>query len=409
MSTYVLRPYQNESVEAGVAFMEKPGAENGIIVLPCGAGKSLVIAAIAKRLGGRCLVFAPSQELLAQDKSKMEAFGVSPAIYSASFNSREVGDITLATIGSVKNRSHLFEAFQHVMVDECHLVNSRGGMYADFFGALEGRKVLGFTGTPYRLSHDAFGGAILKFLTRTRPRIFSKVVHVVQNGDLFDQGFLCKLDYKIVKTGFDPARLRLNSTGADYTDESVQRHFAELNFDDQIVRCIHRLHELGRRGTIVFCRFVEGATYVAERIPGAEVVSAKTPQRERERIIEGFRAGEIPVVANSGVLIHGFDHPPLSNCILASPTCSLARFYQMVGRCVRPHPSKESAFVVDMVGLTNRFGRIEDLRIIRGSNEKWFVSGTGNRQLTNIYFGEVSPERKKWAQRRWSGGRKWRR
>jgi hypothetical protein len=38
MSTYVLRPYQNESVEAGVAFMEKPGAENGIIVLPCGAG-----------------------------------------------------------------------------------------------------------------------------------------------------------------------------------------------------------------------------------------------------------------------------------------------------------------------------------------------------------------------------------
>jgi DNA repair protein RadD len=243
------------------------------------------------------------------------------------------------------------------------------------------------TATPYRLVTDGFGGSILKFLTRTRPRVFVRVIHVVQNGDLFRQGFLAKLDYKIVKSGFRKDRLRLNSTGADYTDESVRRHFAELNFSDQIVRCLRRLQELGRGGSLVFTRFVEEADYVARQVPGAAIVSADTKKADRERIIAGFKAGRIPCVANVGVLTVGFDYPELANVVLARPTMSLRLYYQMVGRCVRPHPQKECAFVIDMVGLVEQFGRVEDLQLNCGPHETWFVESLG-RQLTNVYFGK---------------------
>ena len=387
-SHYVLRPYQDETADRCVAGLMAPRPENGIAVLPTGSGKSLVIASVVSRLDGPAIVFQPSKEILEQNLQKLRSYGFSPAVFSASAGSRRIGDITLATIGSVFRNHRKFAHVRYVIVDEAHLVNSKkdDSMFMQFLAGLPDVRVLGLTATPYRLTTDGYGGSILKFITRTRPRVFTKVWHVVQNGDLFRAGHLARLEYKVVKTGFDRSRLRLNSTGADYTDESVRNHFATLNFSDQIVRCVSRLHELGRRGTLVFTRFVEEAEYVARRVPGAAIVTAKTTRDERERIIREFRAGRIPVVSNVGVFTIGFDYPELANVILARPTRSLALYYQMVGRSVRPHPAKEAAYVVDMVGLSSEFGHVEDLELREGTHERWAV-WSGGRQLTNVYFG----------------------
>ncbi len=388
---YSLRDYQEQSVEAGVKFLKDDSAENGIEVLPTGSGKSLIIANIVKRLDGPCLVFQPSKEILEQNFAKFVSYGYRPAIYSASMGEKRIGAITLATIGSIIRKRDQFQNFQYILHDECHMTNPKQGMYSEFYGEHRAR-VLGLTATPYRLVTDGYGGSILKFLTRTRPRVFSRVVHVVQNGDLFAAGHLAKLEYKIVKTGFREDRLRLNSTGADYTDESVKQHFRELHFSDQIVRCIHRVHELNRRGTLVFTRFVEEAEYVASKIPGAAIVTAATKKRDREDILNRFKNGSIPVVTNVGVLTVGFDYPALANIILARPSKSLALYYQMVGRVMRPHPDKESAFVIDMVGLVEQFGHIEDMKLCCGPYDAWYVENRG-RRLTNIYYGEKSKYR----------------
>lgn len=387
--TFTLRPYQEQAVAAGVSFMMGTKPENGIIVAPTGSGKSLIIANIVQQLPGPCLIFQPSKEILEQNAAKLLAYGYRPAIYSASAGEKKVGAITLATIGSVVQKPDLFRHVRYVIIDEAHGVNAKddNSMFVSFLNRLGDVRILGLTATPYRLSTDGFGGSILKFLTRTRPRVFQKVVHVIQNGDLFRSQYLARLEYKQVKTGFDQSRLRLNTTGADYTDESVRRHFKELNFSDQIVRCVHRLHELNRGSALVFTRFVEEAEYVASRIPGAAIVTAQTNKKDRARVIDGFKAGRIPVVANVGVLTVGFDYPELANVILARPTMSLALYYQMIGRAVRPHPNKEYAMIIDMVGLSKQFGRVEDIELVRGENEKWFVRNRG-RQLTNVYFGK---------------------
>lgn len=115
------------------------------------------------------------------------------------------------------------------------------------------------------------------------------------------------------------------------------------------------------------------------------MVSAETPDPERDRILKEFREGKIRVVCNVGVLTTGFDYPELDTIVLARPTMSLGLYYQMVGRCVRPHPQKLHAMIVDMVGLMEQFGRVEDLRIEGGSNKLWYVASNG-RQLTNVVF-----------------------
>lgn len=62
--SYVLRDYQQKASDAGVSFFaNKTKRNNAIMVLPTGAGKSLVIADIASRLEGHTLVFQPSKEI----------------------------------------------------------------------------------------------------------------------------------------------------------------------------------------------------------------------------------------------------------------------------------------------------------------------------------------------------------
>lgn len=393
------RPYQSEAICCGLDFLRttKVGV-NGLLVEPTGSGKSLVIAEIVRQLDGPAIIFQPSVEILEQNFMKLLLCGCRPAVYSASFNQSKVGDITLATIGSVVRKAQLFERFKYILIDEAHLVGAKNesSMFMQFLSKTKDAKVLGLTATPYRLSHDGFGGAILKFITRTRPRVFHKVVHVTQNGDLLRDGYWANLEYKQVKTGFREDRLRVNSTGADYTDESVRQHFRELNFADQIVRCVERVGELGRGPVLVFTRFVEEAEYVARRCGGA-VVTANTPKDERKAIVRQFKAGQIKCVANVSCLAIGFDYPELANVILAAPTRSLARYYQFVGRAVRPHASKASAFVIDMVGLVEKFGRVEELRLVCGPHDTWRVENGQGKALTNCYFDQPK-ERVGWSQ-----------
>ena len=389
---YKLRDYQQKASDAAVSFFNnKAKKTNAIMVLPTGSGKSLIIADIAARLDGHTLVFQPSKEILEQNFKKLCSYGILDcSIYSASFNSKEISRITFATIGSVKNQPELFTHFKNIIVDECHLVNPKEGMYKKFFEVVN-CKILGLTATPYRLSSSQEFGAMLKFITRTRPAIFKEVIYHVQVSTLLDMGYLSKLNYYPMNpTGWNELNLKVNTTGADYTDRSVQREYERIDFYSFLVHIVQRLVNnqktgIKRKGILVFTRFLKEAERLTYSISGCAIVSGDTPKGEREKILEAFKAGEISVVANVGVLVCGFDYPELDTIVLARPTMSLALYYQIVGRAIRPHKDKETAWFVDLCGNINRFGKVEDLRLVDGGNNKWAVFSNG-RQLTNIRF-----------------------
>lgn len=353
------------------------------------SGKSLVIADIASRLEGPLLVFQPSKEILQQNFAKLQSYGIFDCgCYSASVGCKDINRITFATIGSVMNHMSDFDCFKNIIIDECHYVNSKSGQYKQFIEA-KNRQVVGLTATPYRLDR-AEGSSILKFLTRVRPRIFSKVIYCCQIGELLSKGYLADLHYYDL-TELDLRRVRSNSTGADYDERSLLAEYERCGFYDKlsntVVKVLQPKSGIPRKGVLVFTAFTKEARQLVDKLQSlrinAAIVTGETPKKEREAILEGFKRREIKVVANVGVLTTGFDYPALDTVVLARPTKSLGLYYQMVGRAIRPFEGKDG-WIVDLSGNYSRFGNVADLFISRPpGTTKWAVYSRGT-QLTNV-------------------------
>ena len=270
---FTLRPYQKEAVETGVKFFQSKSSKNAILILPTGSGKSVVIANILAPLTGKTIILQPSKEILEQNFAKFISYGYKASIYSASAGQKRVDTITFCTIGSIINKKHLFEGLEHIIIDECHLVNAKGGMYEELIKAFPRAKVLGLTATPYRL-HNTLEGAQLKFLTRTRPRIFDEVLYYVQNSELFDNGYLAKLEYFSFNV-VDRSMLQVNSSGTDFTEQSLRRYYKMIDMPSIIVNYAIRL--LAKRpNLLIFCSLIEEAESVTKRIPGAVILTGAT-------------------------------------------------------------------------------------------------------------------------------------
>lgn len=375
------RLYQQEAIDANVSFFNSKKQYHAIEILPTGSGKSVVIANTAMNLEGKTIVFQPSKEILEQNYAKFTSYGYRAGIYSASAGMKLIDKVTFATIGSVAKKHHLFREFRNIIIDECHLTNAKGGMYNDFIQAIEGCKVLGLTATPYRLT-SGMDGAMLKFLTRTRPRIFSDVLYLVQNDVLFNNGYLAKLEYFNFNV-IDRKMLQMNSTGTDFTDASLKSYYKKIDFPRVTAYWASRLIAK-RKNLLVFCALVEDAVQAARLIDGAVVLTGETEKKQREKILYDFKANRIKCLLNVGVLTTGFDYPELEAVLIARSTMSLALYYQIIGRVMRPHPDKQSGWVVDLGGNINFFGKIETMKVV--NNKGLYSVMNEGRHLTNVAF-----------------------
>ncbi len=376
------RPYQQEAIDKAVEFFKGKKNRHAIEILPTGSGKSIIIANIAKELEGNTIVFQPSKEILEQNFAKFVSYGFRASIYSASAGEKRISKVTFATIGSVAKKHHLFREFKNIIVDECHLVSAKGGMYHDFINSVENCKVLGLTATPYRLT-ATMEGAMLKFLTRTRPRIFSEVLYVVQNDILFNSGFLAKLEYFSFDV-IDRKMLQMNTSGSDFTEASLKSYYKKIDFPKVTAYWANRL--LGKRkNLLVFSALIEDAVAASRLIPGAVVLTGETEKRQREKILSDFKSGRLKCVVNVGVLTTGFDYPELEAVLMARSTMSLALYYQIVGRVMRPHPDKATAWIVDLGGNINFFGKIETMKVVEEKKGLHSITNNG-KHLTNVTF-----------------------
>lgn len=376
------RPYQAEAITKGVDFFNSSQTGNAFEILPTGSGKSVVIANIAKELEENTMVFQPSKEILEQNLRKFHSYGYRAGVYSASAGQKRIDKITFATIGSVARKHHLFRDIKHVIIDECHLVNSKDGMYYDFINSVPEAKVLGLTATPYRLT-SGFYGAMLKFLNRTNPRIFNKVLYYIQNDVLFNAGHLAKLEY-FAFDAIDRTMLQVNSSGTDFTEASLKSYYRKINMPKVTAGYANRLLAK-RKNLLIFCSLISDAMEAAKEIPGAVVLTGDTEKSIRENILFRFKSGSIKCVINVGVLTTGFDYPELECVLIARSTMSLALYYQIIGRSMRPHPEKESAWIVDLGGNVKFFGKIETMKIKVSDNGLYSIWNNG-RQLTNVQF-----------------------
>jgi len=389
---YTLRPYQQEMVDLAVKELNRDKPKPFVLQAGTGAGKSLVIAGICHQLPGKTLVLQPSRELLKQNYDKMLSYDIKDVkIYSASLGKKEIGNYVMATIGSIYKKPELFKDFEYVIIDECDLVNPKemDTMYKKFLTAIGCNNVCGLTATPYRTVSkfytDEWGGlfytAHLKCITRIGyPTFWKGIKYKIETQELIDDGYLSPIKYYIEPS--DISKLKVNTTGADFTVDSLEAWGAEKVA--RICQAIEYARDNHKRA-LVFCSSLRQANAVLDAFSGdssyIQLVDGKTPKKEREEAVRLFKTGDRPVMLNVGVFLAGFDVPELDCIIFARPTLSLRVWYQAVGRGVRLDPGapEKVLHVYDLAGVTESLGRVETIQVRREAHgfrdEVWSERG----------------------------------
>lgn len=342
------------------------------------SGKSLQISQLTHEYDGGVIVLSPNKEILEQNYEKYLSYGGEGCIYSASMNSKEMCHATFATLGSVKKLGKEFKklGISLLIQDESHLhSNPEGGMFKDFLRDLSPKHILGYTASPFRLKNytdpSGYSYSQLTMLNRTRPKIFKDIIHVTQIQELTSRGYWAPVEYHNME--FNPLGLVLNSTGAEYTDSSVKAVVDKNNVNNRIYKLTKRLISEGVNSVLLFLDSVENCYIMANALGDyAAVIEANTPKKERDKTVQDFKSGRIKVVACVTTLSMGFDYPELQVVMMGRPTNSLAVFYQLYGRLVRPFEGKIGHFY-DFGGNINKFGRPEDLTIENYNNYGWGV------------------------------------
>ena len=253
-------------------------------------------------------------------------------------------------------------------------------------------KVLGLTATPCRLrSYGSLADgnySKLNILTKDDTVYFQNIVHVTQIKELVDKKFWSPLVYE--RWAFDESDLVLNSTGAEYTQESIKLSIEKNGLNNTIYKRILRL--MNERKHILVCMdSVESCNIISafmNRKFGhiTDVVSCETPKGKRSKIVEAFKKGELKIVFNYASLSTGFDFPELDCIVFGRPTFSYSVYYQALGRVVRIHKDKKDALVVDCCDNYRRFGRVEDMAIEKFPGYGWCMFA-GDKLLTGVRLG----------------------
>lgn len=358
---YKLRSYQKEAVDNAVRFFQKNRVP-AVIVLPTGAGKSLVIAELARIARGRVLVLAHVKELVEQNYQKYRSYDLPAGIYSAGLGKKDWDQ--KAIFGSVQSVARapdeFFENFSLVVIDECHRVAEEGStQYQDVITKLTSKNpqicVLGLTATPYRMGLGwIYEVAPNNEVKSVKKRFFKKCVFELPLSYMIKNQYLTipvKIDIPV--TSYDFSELTDGETG--FTAAQVEEILkSQKRLTPLIVSNIVDITEkYDRQGVMIFSATIKHAEEIMGYLPKdqARMVIGDTEGAERDRIIAEFKAKKIKYLVNVSVLTTGFDAPHVDVIAILRPTESNSLYQQIVGRGLRLHEGKKDCYILDYTGM----------------------------------------------------------
>lgn len=363
-----LRPYQSDAIAAVEKYISTH-ADNPCVVLPTGAGKSLVIAEMLRRWRSGCqkfraIVLAHRKELVEQNLK--EFLGCAPGedagVYSAGLGLHQMDHaITFAGIDSVSKRAGDFPPFDVVVVDEAHRIPPNGeGRYREFIRIAKicnpRLRVIGFTATPYRLGC----GPICH-----PDHILNEICYEANVADLIRDGYLCMLRSKVSSDSApDISDVKRNGRG-DYVLTALSTAVDKV-VESAVASALNHIASENRRAIVWFCvdvkhcREVE-ACLISAGIHDVAVVTAETTADDRSLSAERFRRREIRHLINCNVFTEGFNVKFVDCVVLLRPTMSKGLYAQMVGRGLRVHPDKSDCLVLDYARCIETHGPIDCL------------------------------------------------
>ncbi|MBC7691130.1 MAG: DEAD/DEAH box helicase [Methylotenera sp.] len=361
---YELRDYQQEAVDSALRFFRKKRVP-AMVVLPTGAGKSLVIAELARIAKGRVLVLAHVKELVEQNYEKYVSYGLSAGIFSASLGKKDRDH--KAIFGSVQSIARasddFFNDFSLLVIDECHRVADEGAtQYQEVIRKLLDRNpglcILGLTATPYRLGL----GWIYEYsqtgeIKTDQPRFFKQCVYELPLSYMIRNRYLTtpvKIDIPV--TCYDFSELsEKDRPDRMYTAAEVEEILkSQKRLTPFIIKNIIDITErYQRKGVMIFSSSVRHAEEIMSYLPEGDcrLILGDTDMADRNETVNDFKKKKFKYLVNVSVLTTGFDAPHVDVIAILRPTESNSLYQQIVGRGLRLSADKKDCYILDYTGM----------------------------------------------------------
>ena len=348
-SSINLYSYQETAVRAAQRL------KNGIVVMPCGAGKTQTALEIISRVGGRTLWLTHTQDLLNQSFQRaLSVLGVSRDAYGTITGGKvNIGKgITFATVQTMSklDLAQYRNAWDMIIVDECHKAVGSPTRVMQFYKVLSNlscRYKIGLTATPKRADG----------LEKSMFALLGGVIHEVSRQDVAET--TCNVQVEAVPTGYIPnmdailagdgtlnySALVDNITHDSDRFEAVLNRLAQIPFEE------NKVLVLGNRVEYLKAMCDE---YVKRQIGNAVCLSAignsKSAKAERKDVLKALNSGELDCVfATYQLAKEGLDVPDLRYVVFATPEKDETTVMQAAGRVGRKSEGKPHGTVIDFV------------------------------------------------------------
>lgn len=329
--TISLRPDQTKGVDdIRASFREHQAV---LFRAPCRFGKTVVSAYIAKSASDRRkkVIFACHRDAILQQTAKTFArFGVKHGFIAAGYAANPFALAQVASADTLRNRLEALKDCALLVVDECHLWNSRTRKLIIDAAKAAGAKVLGLSATPIRLDGKPLAD------------LFDDMVLGPCEADLIEAGNLAS--YR----AFAPHRPDLSGVKTrmgDYVTADVEDKLDKPAIHGDAVATWKKYAE-GLRTVVYAISRAHGKhvldAYLAAGVKAA-YIDGETPKGEQVRIINALADGRVHVLVSVELLTTGFDLGSIVGrdvtiqCVqLLRPTKALQLAIQMMMRCMTP-------------------------------------------------------------------------
>jgi len=338
-----LRDYQNQAAEAFYSKGSDKGG-SGVIVLPCGAGKTITGMAIMEKIQCETLILTTNITALRQWKQELLDKTTIPeeCIGEYSGEVKEIKPITLATYQILTHRTNKTEGFPHlalfsrkdwglIIYDEVHLLPAPVFRVT---AELQAKRRLGLTATLIR--EDGLEEDVFSLIGPKKYDVPWKVLEKkgwIACASCFEIRIpmpeSLKMDYAV-----SDSRKKFRIASENYNKHQVIDFLLEKHREDNV---------------LIIGQYVEQLNNIAEKIK-VPVITGKTPNQERIKLYEQFKKGKIKTLVVSKVANFALDLPDAGVAIQVSGTFgSRQEEAQRLGRILRPKAEDNLAYFYTLV------------------------------------------------------------
>lgn len=318
-----LRDYQKNVIQRTRNHFAN-GSRRPLVVLPCGAGKTVCFADMAhkhieKDPNNFVWFLVHRQELVDQTIETFTRFGI------------PMNNVFVGMVQTVTRNLTKFKTPSIIIFDEAHHAKAKTWYnIIDFYNNVP---MIGLTATPIRMDGKPLGD------------VFDSLIIGEEADSLISQGYLSPYDYYA-----PPVKdMEFKMKGVDYDLDHFTAELLKSKIYGEITKYVDQ-----NKKTIIYSPSIAFSKMLVEKI-GATHFDGDTPKAERRQIVEDFKSGKIKLLSNVDLIGEGFDVPDCEVIILLRPTQSLSLYVQQATRGLRPQPGKR-ATIYDLVGNVYRHG-----------------------------------------------------